>query len=63
MLLVFIFNGDVTLLDLVPQHWLLLVLQQLIGGVSVGVDQLQALDLNPDGYGVGQGSLYCCELF
>lgn len=49
MLQVFIFSGDEVLLDLLLQHQLLHTVQQLINGVSVGVDCLKALDLGPDG--------------
>lgn len=48
------FDGDDVLPDLVLQHRLLHALQQLVDGVDVGVDRLEALDLGPDGSRVGQ---------
>lgn len=46
MLQVFIFVGNGVLLDLVVQHQLLLMVQQLIDGIGVGVGQLETLDLS-----------------
>ena len=63
MLQVFIFSSNVMLPDLVLQRWLLLLLLQLIDGVGDGADQVQALDLDPDGCQVGQVTPYCGELF
>lgn len=42
------------LLDLVLQHWLLHALSRLVDGVDSGVDQLKALDLEPQSSWVGQ---------
>lgn len=43
---VFIFLGNNVLLYLAVQHQLLLVVQQLVDGIGVGVDQLEAPDLS-----------------
>lgn len=47
MLQVFIFGGDDMLPDL--QHWLLPASQQLTDAESLGIDQLETLDLDPNG--------------
>lgn len=59
MLQVFILDGDDVLLDLVLQQQVLHVLWQLIHGVDVGVDQLEALDLGPDESRVVPHTAWC----
>lgn len=56
MLQVFIFNGNDVLPDLVQQHQLFCVVQQLLDGVGVGVGESESLDLGPDGNWGGQAA-------
>lgn len=53
MLQVSIFVGGDMLPDLLLPHQLLLMVQQLIDGVGIGIVQLKALNLDPDGCQVG----------
>lgn len=53
MLQVSIFDGGDTVPDLFLPHQLLLLVQQLVDGVGIGIVPLKALNLNPDGCQVG----------
>lgn len=50
-------NGDDVLADLVLQRQILDALDQVVDGVDIGMHGLEALDLGPDGRGVGEREL------
>lgn len=47
MLQVFIFGSNYLLLNLVLQHWIMLLFQQLADGVGIGIGWLRAWDVCP----------------